>query len=63
MIQRSLRQHAPAGVVVRTLPWFSYRTPLWLAWHKVNLRPLVGIFRVTLLEQASGVAMPEQKDV
>ncbi|MEG0885383.1 MAG: LysR family substrate-binding domain-containing protein, partial [Janthinobacterium sp.] len=63
MIQRSLRQHAPAGVVVRALPWFSYRTPLWLAWHKVNLRPLVGIFRVTLLEQASGVAMPEQKDV
>ncbi|MGH8816496.1 MAG: LysR substrate-binding domain-containing protein, partial [Achromobacter pestifer] len=25
MIQHSLRQHAPAGVVVRALPWFSYR--------------------------------------
>jgi len=32
-------------------------------WHKVNLRPLVGIFRETLLEQASGVAMAAQKDV
>lgn len=52
MIQHSLRQHAPAGVVLRALPWFAYRTPLWAAWHKVNLRPLVGIFRETLLAQA-----------
>jgi DNA-binding transcriptional LysR family regulator len=52
MIQHSLRHHAPAGVVLRELPWFSYRTPLWVAWHKVNLRPLVGIFRATLLELA-----------
>lgn len=50
MIQQSLRHHAPAGVVLRELPWFTYRTPLWVAWHKVNLRPLVGIFRETLLE-------------
>lgn len=52
MVQHSLRQHVPAGVEVRALPWFSYRTPLLLAWHKVNLRPLVGIFRETLLAQA-----------
>lgn len=52
MIQHSLRQHAPAGVALRALPWFAYRTPLWAAWHKVNLRPLVGIFRATLLAQA-----------
>ncbi|MGK5030168.1 hypothetical protein [Janthinobacterium sp. MDT1-19] len=32
-------------------------------YHKVNLRQMVGIFRVTLLEQASGVVMPEQIDV
>ena len=52
MVQHSLRHHAPAGVVLREVPWFSYRTPLWAAWHKVNLRPLVGIFRETLLELA-----------
>jgi hypothetical protein len=43
---------SPAGLK----PPISYRTPLWLVWHKVNLRPLVGIFRTTLLEQASSVA-------
>lgn len=67
MIQQSLRHQAPAGVVLRELSWFSYRTPLWVAWHRVNLRPLVGIFRHTLLELAGladrdgqrGVAMPE----
>ncbi|QRQ84987.1 LysR substrate-binding domain-containing protein [Cupriavidus oxalaticus] len=56
-IQQSLRHQAPAGVVLHDLSWFSYRTPLWAAWHKVNLRPLVEIFRKTLL-QASGV-VPE----
>ncbi|PLY40110.1 hypothetical protein CSZ94_22695 [Janthinobacterium sp. ROICE36] len=56
MIQHSLPQHAPAGVVVRDLPWFSYRTPLWLAWRKVDLRPLAGISRPTQLQQA-GVAV------
>lgn len=59
MIQHSLRHHAPAGVVVRELPWFSYRSPLWAAWHKVNLRPLVGIFRATLLEQAQASEFPD----
>jgi DNA-binding transcriptional LysR family regulator len=50
VIQNSLRYQAPRGVVLHPLPWFSYRTPLWLVWHKVNLRPLVEIFRQTLLE-------------
>ena len=53
-IQQSLRHQAPAGVVLLELPWFAYRTPLWLAWHRVNLRPLVGIFRETLLALAHG---------
>lgn len=48
-VQRSLRHQAPAGVVLRELSWFAYRTPLWAAWHKVNLRPLVEIFRKTLV--------------
>ncbi|MGE8686137.1 MAG: LysR family transcriptional regulator [Achromobacter sp.] len=48
-VQRSLRHQAPAGVVMRELPEFSYRTPLWAAWHKINLRPLVQTFRETLI--------------
>lgn len=50
MIQHSLRYQAPKGVVLRDLSWFTYRTPLWAAWHRINLRPLVEIFRKTLLE-------------
>jgi DNA-binding transcriptional LysR family regulator len=50
MIQQSLRQQAPAGVVLRELAWFTYHTPLWAAWHRINLRPLVGHFKKTLLE-------------
>lgn len=58
-IQHSLRHQAPAGVVLHELPWFAYRTPLWLVWHKVNLRPLVGIFRETLLALAvDGASSP-----
>lgn len=57
LIQRSLRHHAPPGVVLRELPWFHHRTPLWAAWHRVNLRPLVASFRATLLDAAAaGVA-------
>jgi DNA-binding transcriptional LysR family regulator len=56
MIQSSLRHHAPAGVLLRELPWFSYRTPLWAVWHRVNLRPLVATFCATLLD---GAARPQ----
>jgi DNA-binding transcriptional LysR family regulator len=53
MVQSSLRHQTPPGVVLRELPWFRYRTPLWAAWHKINLRPLVASFRETLLELAT----------
>jgi DNA-binding transcriptional LysR family regulator len=49
MIQQSLRHQAPAGVVLREVPWFEYRIPLWVAWHRVPLRPLVEIFRKILV--------------
>lgn len=49
MVQQGLRHQAPPGVVLRALPWFSYRAPLWAAWHRINLRPLVASFRATLL--------------
>lgn len=52
MVQQGLRHQAPPGVVLRELPWFTYRTPLWAAWHRINLRPLVTSFRETLLELA-----------
>ena len=52
MIQQSLRHQAPAGVRLHEISWFNYRTSLWVAWHKINLRPLVESFRKTL-EQAS----------
>lgn len=53
MVQSGLQHQAPPGVVLRELPWFSYRTPLWAAWHRINLRPLVASFRQTLLELAT----------
>jgi DNA-binding transcriptional LysR family regulator len=56
MIQHSLRHQVPAGVSLRELSWFTYRTPLWAAWHKVNLRPLVEIFRQTLLAPHGEIA-------
>ncbi|MDN0074538.1 LysR family substrate-binding domain-containing protein [Crenobacter sp. SG2303] len=59
MIQQSLRHQVPEGVVLRELPWFCYRTPLWVAWHKVNLRPLVGIFR-KILTSANSVALSDE---
>jgi DNA-binding transcriptional LysR family regulator len=48
LVQQGLRHQAPPGVSLRELPWFSYRAPLWLAWHRVNLRPLVASFREIL---------------
>ncbi|HEX8613417.1 MAG TPA: LysR substrate-binding domain-containing protein [Telluria sp.] len=58
MIQNSLRHHAPPGVLLREVPWFSYRTPLWAVWHRINLRPLVAAFRDTLLDGAAPVQSP-----
>ncbi|WP_342120845.1 LysR family transcriptional regulator [Pseudoduganella sp. OTU4001] len=53
MVQYSLRNQAPDGVVLRDLAWLTYRSPLWAAWHRINLRPLVEIFRTTLLETSA----------
>jgi DNA-binding transcriptional LysR family regulator len=59
MVQKSVRHNAPAGVVLRDLPWFQYTTPLWAAWHRVNLRPLVATFQHMLVD---GIG-PELKPV
>jgi DNA-binding transcriptional LysR family regulator len=53
IVQQGLQHQAPPGVVLRELPWFSHRAPLWAAWHRINLRPLVATFRETLLELAA----------
>jgi hypothetical protein len=34
--------------VFRELPWLTFTMPLWAAWHRVNLRPLVETFRLIL---------------
>lgn len=53
MVQQSLRHQAPSGVVLHELPWFQYRTSLWVAWHRINLRPLVDSFRKTLVDAST----------
>jgi DNA-binding transcriptional LysR family regulator len=53
MVQQSLRHQAPDGVVLRELSWFSYRSALWAVWHRINLRPLVGHFRIMLLQSSA----------
>lgn len=63
MVQHSLRQHAPPGVTLRELPWFSYRTPLWAAWHRINLRPLVATFRQVLLAGVVADALRSDQNV
>ncbi|PYY70122.1 LysR family transcriptional regulator [Pseudomonas jessenii] len=53
MIQKGLSRNAPPGVVLREVPWIALTRPLWAAWHRVNLRPLVEIFRKMLTESAT----------
>jgi DNA-binding transcriptional LysR family regulator len=48
MIQKGLSHNAPPGVELRELPWLTLTTPLWAAWHRINLRPLVETFRKVL---------------
>ena len=50
MIQKGLSHNAPPGVVLREVPWLTLTTPLWAAWHRVNLRPLVETFRKVLTD-------------
>jgi DNA-binding transcriptional LysR family regulator len=61
MVQQSLKHQAPDGVVLREVSWFSYRSALWAAWHRVNLRPLVEHFRKTLVSSSAMLSsMPAQ---
>ncbi|PVZ52452.1 LysR family transcriptional regulator [Pseudomonas sp. B1(2018)] len=53
MIQKGLSRNAPPGVVLREVPWISLTRPLWAAWHRINLRPLVETFRKMLTEPES----------
>ena len=56
MLQRNLRSSAPDNVVLREVPWMQYTTPVWAAWHRINLRPLVAMAREVLLgEEISGL--------
>lgn len=55
MVQRSLQHQAPEGVVLHEVPWLNYRASLWVAWHKVALRPVVTYFR-ELLQQSRMIA-------
>lgn len=50
MIQKGLSHNSPPGVVLRELPWLTLTTPLWAAWHRINLRPLVETFRKVLTD-------------
>ncbi|WP_166220110.1 LysR substrate-binding domain-containing protein [Pseudomonas atagonensis] len=59
MIQKGLSRNAPPGVVLREVPWLAFTTPLWAAWHRINLRPLVETFRKVLTDpvpRGSGLA-------
>jgi DNA-binding transcriptional LysR family regulator len=60
MTQKSLNQAAHPGVVFRELPWLTFSMPLWAAWHRVNLRALVEIFRVILTgeDNVAGMTLP-----
>lgn len=53
MLQRNLRSSAPENVVLREVPWMQYTTPVWAAWHRINLRPLVAMAREVLLSGES----------
>jgi len=53
MLQKNLRASAPANVVLREVPWMQYTTPVWAAWHRINLRPLVAMAKEVLLNGES----------
>jgi DNA-binding transcriptional LysR family regulator len=56
MLQRNLRSSAPENVVLREVPWMQYNTPVWAAWHRINLRPLVAMAKEVLLSgESSGL--------
>lgn len=53
MLQKNLRASAPDNVVLREVPWMQYTTPVWAAWHRINLRPLVAMAKEVLLNGKS----------
>jgi DNA-binding transcriptional LysR family regulator len=53
MLQKNLRASAPNNVVLREVPWMQYTTPVWAAWHRINLRPLVAMAKEVLLNGES----------
>jgi DNA-binding transcriptional LysR family regulator len=53
MLQKNLRASAPNNVVLREVPWMQYTTPVWAAWHRINLRPLVAMAKEVLLDGES----------
>lgn len=53
MLQKNLRSIAPDNVVLREVDWMQYTTPVWAAWHRINLRPLVAMAKEVLLSGKS----------
>ncbi len=49
LIQKSMMRGTTDGVAVRELPWLGASVQLWVAWHRVDLRPVVASFRETVL--------------
>lgn len=52
MVQSSLAASAGPAVVLRQLDWFRPSVQLWAAWHQVDLRAIVGVFRERVLALA-----------
>ncbi|MBT3150049.1 LysR family transcriptional regulator [Streptomyces sp. CHD11] len=55
-VQKSMVRATTEEVAVRELPWHETSVQLWAAWHRVDLRPLVTLFRTTVLR--TGIAQP-----
>ncbi|MDG4762129.1 LysR substrate-binding domain-containing protein [Micromonospora sp. WMMD710] len=49
LVQRSMTRGVTEGILVRELPWYGGSVQMWAAWHRVDLRPVVGSFRETVL--------------
>jgi len=45
VVQKSLKDAAPVGVVFRELPWFDRRVALHLVWRRADHRPVIDALR------------------
>jgi len=52
LIQQSIGNGSNPDVILRELPWLQQSIGLWAAWHRVDLRPIVGDFRQLVLAGA-----------